>query len=351
MPYKPKNSKCWYASFTDGSGKRIRCSTGTKDRKEAEALEAKWKLEAYRQKQWEEEPPKTFEELMLAYLTATQDQKRSANRDRCIAANLRDVFAGREMNSISGHDIRAYIEHRKEAGRKPSTINRELAMLSAAINYANVEWEWVLPNPVKGRRLWQPEGRVRWITKDQAKTLINTAGSGYLRNFIVLALNTGCRSQELLGLEWGRVSMTERLIFLEARHTKGKKRRSIPINDAARCAILSQWQFHASHCPDSPWVFCSKSGSRITQINKGFASLCRRAGIDDFTPHDLRHTCASWLVMAGTSLLEVKELLGHSSVIMTEKYAHLAPDNVRAAVDKLNLEVKNKSVVTTTKKS
>ncbi|MCZ7598461.1 MAG: site-specific integrase [Gammaproteobacteria bacterium] len=89
------------------------------------------------------------------------------------------------------------------------------------------------------------------------------------------------------------------------------------------------------NCPSSPWVFCDKQGNRIQSVKRSFATACRRAGITDFRVHDLRHTCVAWLVTAGIPLAEVRDLLGHSTVKMTERYAHLAPENVRAAVARL----------------
>ncbi len=217
-----------------------------------------------------------------------------------------------------------------------ATINRELEVLSSAINYANREWEWQLPNPVQGRKLKESEGRVRWITRAEAVALIGAAETEpkapHLADFIRLALNTGCRSGELLGLEWSRVDLKEALFYLEGRHTKSGKRRSIPLNREAREALLNRARFRARHCPDSPRVFCSEKGARITTVHRSFTTARRRAGIEDFRIHDMRHTCAAWLVSAGVPLPEVRDLLGHSMVKTTERYAHLAPDNVRAAV-------------------
>jgi integrase len=79
-------------------------------------------------------------------------------------------------------------------------------------------------------------------------------------------------------------------------------------------------------------VFASETGARIQSVKRSFATACRQAGIEDFRIHDLRHTCAAWLVSAGVALPEVRDLLGHGSITMTEKYAHLSPDNVRRAV-------------------
>lgn len=99
---------------------------------------------------------------------------------------------------------------------------------------------------------------------------------------------------------------------------------------------MAQARFRATECPDSRWVFCHADGGRIGSVKRSFATACTKAGIKDFRFHDLRHTCAAWLVTAGVSLTEVRDLLGHSSVTMTEKYAHLAPERVRIAVAALD---------------
>ena len=142
---------------------------------------------------------------------------------------------------------------------------------------------------------------------------------------------SGRRKQELLGLEWDRVDFRRDVITLNACHTKTKKRRTVPINDDARAALIKRARFRAEHCPDSPWVFCNKEGDRIGDMRTAFNRACSKVGITDFTMHDLRHTCASWLVMAGRPILEVREMLGHASVTMTERYAHLAPDKLQDA--------------------
>jgi integrase len=79
-------------------------------------------------------------------------------------------------------------------------------------------------------------------------------------------------------------------------------------------------------------VFCTKKGEPIGSVQTSFESACRRANIANFRFHDLRHTCAAWLIQAGVSITQVRDVLGHSTVAMTEKYAHLAPENARAAV-------------------
>ncbi|MFO1351545.1 MAG: site-specific integrase [Gammaproteobacteria bacterium] len=337
--YQQPKSRYWYASYTDGSGIRTRRSTGTTDRREAEALLAKWRLQVHRERHWDEEPDHTFDELMLAYLRETQEIKRSADRDRYSLKRLYPVFTGRTLASLSIQDVRAYISARRQEGVGASTINREIGVLSAALNYARREWGWAAPNPVSGHKLRVPEGRVRWLSRAEAVALIQAATrepkAPHLVDFIRLALHTGMRKGELLGLEWRRVDLQADLIHLESQHTKAGKRRSIPLNREARAALLRRAEFQAQHCPTSAWVFCQADGRRIQFIKRSFMTACRRVGIEDFHIHDLRHTCAAWLVSAGVPLPEVRDLLGHSSVQMTERYAHLAPENVRAAVARL----------------
>ena len=336
MPYRRNDSPVWWVSFTEPSGKRIRQSTGTTDRKEAEALEAKWKLESYRSKQWDEQPTRSFEELMVGYLKATEGQKRSGETDRYRVRALRRYFQGRIMHELTPADIRGYVTARRSDGVTNSTINRDLALLSSAIGYANAEWDWRLPNPVSGRKLPEPEGRVRWITVDEAERLVAAAGNArrtqFLADFITVALYTGCRKEELLGLEWPRVDLKRGLIHLEGKHTKAGKRRSVPMCREVRAALTRRAGFRAQHCPDSPWVFARKDGSRGRDIRDAFGRACREAGVENFTIHDLRHTCAAWLVSAGAPLAEIRDLLGHSTILMTERYAHLAPDNLRTTV-------------------
>jgi integrase len=235
--------------------------------------------------------------------------------------------------------VRGYVNNRRAARVCNATINRELSVLSAAINYARREWEWEIPNPVSGRKLKEPEGRLRWITRAEAERLIHAAETepqaAHLPDFIRVASHTGMRKSELLGLEWQRVDLQAALVHLEPRNTKTGKRRSVPLNKVAREAILNRMRFRAQYAPASPWVFVHRNGQRIQDMKRAFANACRRAGITDFRIHDLRHTCAAWLVSAGVPLAEVRDLLGHTTIKMTERYAHLAPENVRIAVSVL----------------
>lgn len=227
-----------------------------------------------------------------------------------------------------------------------ATINREIGLFSAAINYARKEWDWDIPNNFAGMLQKKPEGRVRSLSSDEGQFLLQEAEkntcSPLLVHFIRLALHTGCRKSEMLKLEWRRVDLKEDLIFLEGSNTKNGKRRSIPLNREARVALLDLYRYREKHCPDSPWVFVHPNGERLQSVATAFRRLLKRVGIEDFRIHDLRHTCASWLVTAGQQLTAVRDLLGHSSIQMTERYAHLSPENVRAAVCALDGVAQNR---------
>jgi len=336
MPYKRADSPFWWIFVTQSDGKRVRRSSGTADYAAAKAVEQQARADAWKEKEWGVNPPRSFNEVMLPYLRNASQHQRSYETTTHRVKALRAHFTGVVMNDLSGQQIRAYTTGRMEAGASAATINRELAALSAAINWCNVEFEWALPNPVKGRTMREPEGRVRWLTRAEVEALCRAARgqkSGLiLESFIRLAVNTGCRKEEMLGLEWRRVDLVNGLIYLEGEHTKAGKRRSIPLNEGATAAIKAMMAYRAEVAPSSPWVFMRSSGERVISIRTGFAKACATVGIKDFKIHDLRHTCAAHLISAGVALAEVRDLLGHSTVMMTERYAHLAPARVRDAV-------------------
>ncbi|AUA59844.1 site-specific integrase [Achromobacter spanius] len=270
-----------------------------------------------------------------------QASGKDTERFRYSQLQLDRFFKGRTVRSLRRATVNRYITLRKTAGVSPATINRELDDMSAAINWYNFLHELNLPNALVGMALPVPEGRTRWITRAEAQRLISVAQAmavrPHLPSFIQLALHTGCRRNELLRLRLQRVRTEEGLITLESEDTKTKKHRIIPLNAPALEALDTMAAWRAEHCPTSPWVFPSPRDHTkpLGTVQKGFRTVCTKANIEDFRIHDLRHTCASWLVMAGVPLLVVRDLLGHSSIEMTERYAHLAPNQVHDAMRRL----------------
>ena len=322
MPYKRGDSPFYWISWTDASGKQLRKSAGTADKAEATALEQKHRAESYVARKKTGGVSAAFDAVLIEYLTR---ENRLDPRNRSMARHLMAAFKGKSLLDIKPHDIQAYIEDRHDDEVAVATINRELVLLSAAINEYNRRFGTSIPNPASGMKMREPEGRVRWITHEEADRLIASAAP-HIADFITLGLFTGMRRREMMELEWKRVDFAQALILLEAQHTKTKRRRAIPIHDKAEVALRNckaRW-------PESPLVF-----DGIGDFKKGFAGACRRAGITDFTPHDMRHTFASWLVQQGVELYAVQQLLGHSTIKLTERYAHLSPKTLADAVKKL----------------
>ncbi|MFA8308317.1 tyrosine-type recombinase/integrase [Burkholderia pseudomallei] len=270
----------------------------------------------------------------------SEKKHRSKERDQYSLQRLQPHFSGRDLRELKRGDVRRYVSARLVDGVCESTVKRELRLLSAAINFVRTEHDYPeLANPVQSLGLDGGESRVRWISRSEASALILAAGTAarqpHLRNFVRLALSTGCRKNELLALEWHRVDFERSHFRLECEHTKNGKRRLVPLNSGALSALRDQRDWVARHCTGSEWVFASSSGRRVGNLQKGFVAACARAGIENFRIHDLRHTFASWLVMEGVSLYVVKDLLGHSSITVTERYAHLSPDQGHVAVQRL----------------
>jgi len=164
-----------------------------------------------------------------------------------------------------------------------------------------------------GRKLREPAGRTRWLSPAEAVALVRAAEripkAEHLSDFIRLGLYTGMRPGELLYLEWGWVNLSRHLVYFGAGDQKNGKVSSIPLNRRARDVLIASARFGATHCPAAQWLFRDRSGARINSIEKGFAAAAKRANIPHCTPHDLRQTCASWLVQARTPIQEVTQLL------------------------------------------
>lgn len=242
------------------------------------------------------------------------------------------------LSKLRRNDIAQYVVSRRKAGAANGTINCELLILSAAINYARNRWDWQISNPVPGQYVkWSP-GRLRYLEPPEKRQLINAAGdvskrgAHVLPDFLYVAVNTGMRKNEMLDLTCDRVRLQASSIILTAEDTKNSRPRTVPLNKEAKAAIESRLRFRKKYCSGSRWVFADKSGERVKSIYASFVEARDRAKIEDFRIHDLRHTFASWLVMEGVSLYVVRDLLGHSSIKMTERYAHLAQSALVQAV-------------------
>nr|WP_157639633.1 site-specific integrase [Lamprocystis purpurea] len=338
--FQRPDSPYWWAATPDGLGGSTRRSTGIRIDADPKGLKA-----AAMRAGWLVTPPPvptaagyTFDDLLLAYLDQVTPTKRAPERDRWSAKALFPAFSGKTLASIDGAEVRAYIAKRTAQGIAAGTLNKEIGLMSAALNWVRRELDWDVSNPWESRRQREPAGRARWLTPEEAAVLLAEAERRvqrwpWLLEFMRLGLYAGLRPGEILGLEWSRVDFDRDRIIFAPDDQKNAKFGSVPLNHESREALMSRARFRSTWCPGSSWVFARKDGSRIASVKVGFASCVKSAGLADIHPHDLRRTFGSWLVQAGVGIDRVSKLLRHGDVAITARvYAHLRPSDLSEAV-------------------
>jgi len=273
----------------------------------------------------------TFGELAEQYLEWAVRQ-RSFRRKKVITKQLVTAFGNIPLRRFSTMLVEEYQSKMLNEGKKPATANRHLAGVKHMFTKA-VEWEMVEEETLKRVRrvklLEENNRRLRFLSKEECATLVH-ACSTHLRPIVLTALNTGMRKEEVLSLEWEKhIDLRHGFILLN--QTKNGERREVPINQTVRTVFAG-----ITRRIDSPYVFVNDEGKRYQDVKKSFYAACRRAGIKDFRFHDLRHTFASHLVMAGIDITTVKTLLGHKTLTMTLRYSHLAPSHTQNALSVLD---------------
>lgn len=334
-----KKGIAWVVDYFNPEGKRRRKFFPL--RKDAEAYLGKV-LAAKKEGRYHDvfdvkkESQTSFNKLCALYVENFGTQKAFKTSKRYLLAMVQEHFGERRLSQITYLDLETYRNKRKAApvmSGKPRTdasVNREMALIGHMLNKA-VEWGLLENSPFKkGKRLMFKENnhRLRFLNDTEIDTLLD-ACSPHLKPIVETALHTGMRRGEILGLKWEQI----RNGFIYLTETKSGKARQIPIND--RAAQVFKELRHKNHLK-SPYVFCGPDGKRLYEVKHSFTSACRRAGLEDFRFHDLRHTFASHLVMKGIGLKAVQELLGHADLTMTMRYAHLSQGHLKAAVSALN---------------
>jgi integrase len=274
---------------------------------------------------------KTFGAVIDEYLTYKRPGKASIHDDERI---LRRAFGpafgvGTRVRAITGAMIAQYERARSEQV-SPYTVSHELSVLRHCLRLAR-RWGYLDVVPDFTMPRW-PEGRTRYLDADEILRLMaacRESRNPYLATIVTLALYTGMRQGEILGLEWDRIDLsTARITLLR---TKARKPRGIPFGREVYDALIALQ-------PDSAQrqgrLF--RIGRRGSQIRTAWEVALRRAKITAFRFNDLRHTTASHLLMRGAGLKDVQEILGHADLRMTLRYAHLSPAHLRGAIARLD---------------
>ncbi|MBB3066650.1 tyrosine-type recombinase/integrase [Limibacillus halophilus] len=217
----------------------------------------------------------------------------------------------------------------------PSSVNRYMSALRHVFAVAIREWRWIESSPFSAlKKLPEPDGRVRYLRKDEAFSLLKAckeSKSSVLYPLVVLALSTGARKMELLSLPWDDFDVDKGQIVFQK--TKSGRRRSVPVTGKALTILRDLWN---ERCNGEPYVFTNGKGGHVQDIKLAWQGALARACIEDFRFHDLRHTAASYLAMSGATAFEIAEILGHSTLEMTKRYAHLSPSHLSKVVAGMN---------------
>ncbi len=219
--------------------------------------------------------------------------------------------------------------------RSPATVNRYLATLSHALSIARYEWKWMTHSPFDGvRKLREPSHRIRFLSDSERQALLGACRKSratYLYPIVLLALSTGMRRGELLGLRWSNVDLKRGAATLK--NTKNNDARFVPL---AGLALKELEKLSKIRRIDSDLLFPGQDGAIPVDFKEAWNTAVKEAGITDFKFHDLRHTAASYLAMNGASASEIAAVLGHKTLAMVKRYAHIADEHTASVVAAMN---------------
>lgn len=222
--------------------------------------------------------------------------------------------------------------------RSPSTIVRYLAALSHVFTVAMKEWQWIDDNPMrKVSKPKEPRGRVRFLSDDERERLLKAcreSSNPDLYLAVVLALSTGARSMEIMSLRWPQVDLGRKMITLH--ETKNNEIRALPLVGHAFDLMQERSKIRRL---DTDLIFPGKAPLKPIDLRAPWEAALEKARIADFRFHDLRHTCASYLAMNGATLADIAEVLGHKTLQMVKRYAHLSNDHTSRVVESMNAKI------------
>jgi len=274
-----------------------------------------------------------FHEMVKEFLEkhSKANKKKSFSRDVGLCRNLEKRLGSRLLHQITGKDVQKYKMGRQKDGVKESTINRELAALRSIFNRAK-EWGYlVIDVPKLGMFNEEKFKRERYLTREEEQNICEIATEP-IKSVIVVAINSGMRLSEILVLKWGDLDFDKKTMRL--RETKAGKPQSVEMNSI----VYNLLEGRRTQQKGSDYIFPGLGGSKplnTNYISRKFRRLASKARVKDAKFHDCRHTFASRLAILGVPIYTLKKLMRHSSITLTERYAHLAPSTMHDAVERL----------------
>ncbi len=283
----------------------------------------------WREERLDEKPNKTWDEAALRWIKE-MSHKKSISDDISRLRHL-DELRGIYLKDLTSKYISQIITKMECTN---STKNRYFALVRAILKRCKNEWEWLDEAP-HIRLLPEPRHRIRWLKLNEAERLIKALPT-YLANMALFSLHTGLRQNNVFNLTWDQIDLNRGVAWFYGDQTKSGSPLGVALNDSALAIIKRQPQ-------KSQYIFLNSVGNRVTGINsRSWAKALKKADIEDFRWHDLRHTWASWLIQAGTPLMTLKEMGGWETIAMVQRYAHLAPEHMhkhaRVLDDLINMD-------------
>jgi len=334
-----KRGKIWWIDY-EYKDRRMRYSLKTRSKRAAELKLKQIDIQIVREELNVVVPRRVsfseFSSRFLRWYRVQNSEKAFKDYRNLFKSTIKPYFKEYYLNDIGTEIVEEYKIQRAET-IKPASVNKELTALRHLFNKA-IQWGYLAENPLRHvKKLKVSQRKFRFLSLEEIDLVLKNSPD-YLRPIIITAIHTGLRKSELFRLEWSDVDLTNRRISVTAKedeHTKNYKNRDIPMSiQLVEC--LSNLERKSS------WVFSKKDGSRYSGwIRKSLESIAIKTGIQRFTMHDLRHTFASQLVMEGIDLPTVQRLMGHANISTTMIYAHLAPDHLKGAINRLSMRFVN----------
>lgn len=318
--FKRDDGDNWWFQFRHG-GRQIRRSAGTPDRQAAQEHADRFKADLWRQAKLGDVPAVRWEEAVLAWLDEHKHLRSLSDRKdhlRWFSAHLK----GLSLSTIDRRKIeelqrlRAIQKTSLKHARKPlspATFNRYFSTLSAVLNFAK-EREWIIAVPSIPKKE-EADKRIRFLSQADARRLLSKLPK-HLAPLVEFSLATGLRQANVTHLSWSQVDMRRKIAWIHSDQAKGKASIAVPLSIGALTILRKQRGKHQE------WVFPYRGKPIAQPANSGWFEGLRKAKINDFRWHDLRHTWASWHVQNGTPIPVLMELGGWKDLKMVLRYAH-----------------------------
>lgn len=319
-----KRGSVWWMRFTGPDGREHRATTRTGDKRQAQQMHDTRKAELWRPRPPDRPPHHTWHEAVTRWLLEHPERK-GLNSVHSLLRQT-EALNAHALADLPAEALMALIQAYRATGVKNGTANNLLTVVRAILNAAR-GWGWLDTVPTL-RKLPVTERRLRWLTRAEADRLLAELPAG-LQPLVRFSLATGLRQQNVARLEWNQVDLDRRVAWIHADQAKGKRLIAVPLNTDAVVVLRAQWGHHPRY------VFVRDGRPILRPIAAGWYPALKRAGLEGFRWHDLRHTWASWHVQAGTPLPVLKELGGWATLDLVLRYAHLAPDHLAEHAERI----------------